>query len=269
MRRLALLAVATAVLASAVAVSSAPGEAGPVAPTGAHTIFFLNTTGQTVWLAAWPGSAGGRTGWKVGPHLGGSFKVPVGWKGRVWGRTGCRFEFGLGRCRTGDCGGRVQCRGPGRPPVTLAEFALDSVAGLDFYDVSMAEGSNLPTYIRVIHGLTEESVDANGCLRPGVCTHRVRCPKALRVPRRGVPTVGCASPCDRLGGARYCCKGAFAAHCSPARDWPVDYARAFERAEPFALAWPGDGRHVFTCRAGCDFEVVFGVSPPGADAPPD
>jgi Thaumatin family len=280
-RRPALLLVATIVFAAAVAASSWPAPiAAGAAPASsaakaervaapAHTIFFLNATGQTAWLASWPGSTTGQTGWKVGPHAGGSFEVPAGWNARVWGRTGCHFGAGEGGCRTGDCDGRFQCLGWGEIPATLAEFNLDSFARLDFYDVSMVDGSNLPMYVRVIHGVAEKSVDANGCLRPGVCTKEVRCPKALRVPRRGGPTVGCISPCARFGTDRYCCRGAFAAHCSPARTWPVDYAKVFKRAEPFAYSWSGDDKTgVFTCKGGCDYEVVFGISPPGADAPP-
>ena len=57
---------------------------------------------------------------------------------------------------TGDCDGRYQCKGWGEIPATLAEYNLDSFAGLDFYDVSMVDGSNLPMYIRVIHGEAED-----------------------------------------------------------------------------------------------------------------
>jgi len=33
------------------------------------------------------------------------------------------------------------------PPTTLGEFTFDAYAGMDFYDVSMVDGSNLPMYI--------------------------------------------------------------------------------------------------------------------------
>ncbi len=271
MRRLALtliLSVAVLVVGSS-SLAGTPESAAKPAPQGAHTIFFLNTTGKTVWLAAWPGSIAGRTGWKVRPATGGSFEVRAGWGARVWGRTGCHFHAGRGRCRTGDCDGRFQCRGPGKTPATLAEFNLDSFAGLDFYDVSMVDGSNLPIYVRLIHGEAEKSIDANGCLRPGVCTSEVRCPRALRVPRGSRHPVACASPCARFGTNRYCCRGRFAAHCSPARTWPVDYAKVFKRAEPFAFSWSGDDANsVFTCKGACDYEVVFGVTPPGVGGPP-
>ncbi|HEY2052906.1 MAG TPA: thaumatin family protein [Solirubrobacterales bacterium] len=261
MRRLALIAaVLTALLVGAAPAASA---------AGGHTIFFINRTNQTIWLAASPGSVSGQTGWKLPAGGGGAFKVPAGWNARVWGRTGCHFNGGNGGCATGDCEGRYQCKGWGEIPATLAEFNLDSFAGLDFYDVSMVDGSNLPMYIRVIHGQADKSVDANGCLSPGECTSKVRCPKALRVPRGSSDPVGCISPCARFGGNRYCCSGPFAAHCSPARTWPVDYAKVFKRAEPFAYSWSGDdASSVFTCSGGCDYEIVFGVTPPGVVVPP-
>lgn len=266
MRRLALLA---AVLAALCCTIASPATPRAEAAAGGHTIFMINNTQEPIWPAAWPGSSSGQTGWKLPAGDGTTFHVPSGWNARVWGRTGCHFDAGKGGCATGDCEGRYQCRGWGEIPATLAEWNLDSFAGLDFYDVSMVDGSNLPMYIRVIHGEADRSVDANGCLEPGVCTKEVHCPKALRVPRGSRHPVGCISPCARFGGDRYCCRGKFAAHCTPARTWPVDYAKVFKRAEPFAYSWSGDNAtSVFTCKGKCDYEIVFGVSPGGATVPP-
>jgi hypothetical protein len=236
---------------------------------GTHKIFMINRTEETIWPAAWPGSISGQTGWMLPAGAGTSFTVPVGWNARVWGRTGCHFGGASSGCRTGDCDGRYQCDGWGEIPATLAEYNLDSFAELDFYDVSMVDGSNLPMYIRVIHGNTSRSVDANGCLEPGICTHEVQCPRALRVPKGSRHPDGCISPCARFGTNRYCCRGKFAAHCNPARTWPIDYAAVFARAEPFAYSWSGDDASgVFTCSEGCDYEIVWGVSPPGRLNPP-
>ena len=279
MRRLALIAatLAVTVVLGTLALGGTParGEGTVSAATasaaaGPHTIYLVNATEETVWVAAWPGSTTGQTGWTVPPGAGTSFTVGAGWNSRVWGRTGCHFGSAGGGCATGDCDGRFQCKGWGKIPATLAEFNLDSFAGLDFYDVSMVDGSNLPMYIRVIHGETDRSVDANGCLSPGRCTSEVKCPKALRVPRGSHDPIGCISPCARFGGDRYCCRGPFAANCSPARTWPVDYAKVFKRAEPFAYSWSGDDESsVFTCKGGCDYEIVFGVTPPSIAHPPN
>jgi hypothetical protein len=236
----------------------------------AHTITLVNGTDQTIWPAAWPGSTSGQTGWTLPAGGTVSFKVPNHWDARLWGRTGCRFGPGGTGCATGDCDGRYQCKGWGAIPATLAEYDLNSFDGLDFYDVSMVDGSNLPMYINVTHGEADRSVDEEGCLSVGKCTSEVKCPKALRVPRGSPDPIGCISPCARFGGDRYCCAGKFAANCNPATTWPVDYAKVFKRAEPYAYSWSGDDRtSVLTCGGGsCDYRIVFGVTPPATGGPP-
>jgi hypothetical protein len=75
--------------------------------------------------------------------------IPDGWGGRFWARTGCNFDAnGQGRCATGDCGNKLQCNGAGGiPPVTLAEITLNGAGGLDFYDVSLVDGFNVPARV--------------------------------------------------------------------------------------------------------------------------
>jgi hypothetical protein len=275
-----LAVVVAAALTLPVGAGSAAGASGPAVPSaraqahGAHTITLVNRTGQTIWPAAWPGSSAGRTGWTLAAGASVSFRVPEGWNARLWGRTGCHFGAGAGgsgagHCRTGDCDGRYQCRGWGTIPATLAEYDTNSFDGLDFYDVSMVDGSNLPMYITVTHGRADKGVDADGCLAPGECTTEVQCPAALRVPRSG-REVGCISPCARFGTARYCCRGPYAEGCSPAKTWPVDYAQVFKRAEPYAYSWSGDdATSVFTCSGGCDYRITFGVTPAADLGPPE
>ncbi|KAI3756448.1 hypothetical protein L1987_56268 [Smallanthus sonchifolius] len=66
-------------------------------------------------------------------------------KARIWGRTGCHFDAnGRGSCETGDCNGLLDCRGYGKAPNTLAEFALNQYANLDFVDISLVDGFNIP-----------------------------------------------------------------------------------------------------------------------------
>ena len=78
-----------------------------------------------------------------------------------------------GHCQTGDCGGRFQCTGWGQIPATLAEFNLDAWDHLDFYDVSMVDGSNLPMYINTVGGKTPDKINAEG-LRAGSWLHHDR-----------------------------------------------------------------------------------------------
>lgn len=53
------------------------------------------------------------------------------------------------------------------------------------------------------------------------------------------------------------------------KTWPVNYALVFKRAEPYAYSWSGDdATSVFTCSGGCDYRIIFGVTPPAVGRPP-
>jgi hypothetical protein len=234
-----------------------------------RTVTLVNHTRVTIWPAAWPGSVSGTTGWTLPPGHSLTITVSNKWNARLWGRTGCRFNAnGRGTCLTGGCGDLYQCRGWGQIPATLAEYDLDAWDGLDFYDVSMVDGSNLPIYISLTHGKANSRVSANGCERGHGCTTMVKCPSALQV-HRGGQLVGCISPCARFGTARYCCAGKYAKACSPRKTWPIDYALVFKRAEPYAYSWSGDNAtSVFTCTGGCGYRITFGLTPPAIGGPP-
>ncbi len=234
-----------------------------------RTVTFVNRTDEAIWVAATPAALSGATGWKLPVGASVSVQVSDSYNGRIWGRTGCHFGTGgRGRCETGDCGGRFQCTGWGEIPATLAEFDLDSYDHLDFYDVSMVDGSNLPMYINTVGGTTPDKINSRGCEQGRGCTSTVKCPARLRVRTDG-RLVACISPCARFGTDRYCCRGQFAKGCSPAHTWPVDYALDFKRAEPYAYSWSGDNAtSVFTCAGGCSYRIVFGVTPPATGGPP-
>ena len=238
-------------------------------PAGPRTVTLVNRTDMTIWPAAWPGSTRGRTGWRLAPGASVSFSVPGHWNARLWARTGCHFNaHGRGSCVTGDCGGRFECTGWGAIPATLAEYDLDAYDHLDFYDVSMVDGSNLPMYITTVGGETPDRISADGCEQGHGCTTTVHCPTALQVRHAGT-VVACISPCARFGTNRYCCRGPFASGCTPARTWPVDYARVFKTAEPYAYSWSGDdATSTFTCAGGCSYRIIFGVTPPAVGGPP-
>jgi hypothetical protein len=271
-RIVVLLAVAGVLGLTSVGGAAAGARASAAAvPSAPRTIVLVNRTRETIWPAAWPGSVSGRTGWTLPPGASISITVSNSWNARLWGRTGCRFDAGgRGHCLTGDCGGRYQCRGWGQIPATLAEYDMNSFGHLDFYDVSMVDGSNLPMYITVAHGhaAARNRISADGCEQGHACTSTVKCPVALRVDR-GRRLVGCISPCARFHSDRYCCSGQYANGCSPAKTWPIDYALVFKRAEPYAYSWSGDdATSVFTCSGGCDYRITFGVTPPAVGGPP-
>ncbi|EES03148.1 G-type lectin S-receptor-like serine/threonine-protein kinase SD2-5 [Sorghum bicolor] len=110
------------------------------ATNDAATFTITNNCSFTVWPAATP--VGGGT--QLNPGQTWTLNVPAGTSaGRLWGRTGCSFRGGSGRCQTGNCGGVLSCKLSPQPPVTLAEFTVNSGTS-DFFDISVIDGFNLP-----------------------------------------------------------------------------------------------------------------------------
>jgi Thaumatin family len=251
--------------ASSTASPSAPAAPEPPSSgaAGSRRVTFVNRMRQTIWVAASPdpGQPLAATGWVLPAGRTVTITVPNRWNGRFWGRTGCVFHGGTGHCATGDCGGRFQCAGYGAIPATLAEYDMDAWDGLDFYDVSMVDGSNLPMYINIAKGGTKDKISPAGCVAAG-CTKPVDCPSVLAI-KVGGTVVACESACARFGTDQYCCRGQWAPRsaCNPAK-WPVDYAAVFKRAEPYAYSYvDDDATSVFTCKGECDYRITFGVTP--------
>jgi Thaumatin family len=244
------------------AAADPPPAAAAVQPSGnRRLVTFVNDVSQTIWVAADPSATSplSATGWVLPPGHSVTITTPNNLNTRFWGRTGCVFNSaGTGHCQTGDCGGRFQCKSWGAIPATLAEVNFDAWDSLDFYDVSMVDGSNLPMWINITKssGGTKDRISSNGCVAAG-CTKPVNCPSVLDVKVGGV-VVGCISACARLGGNQYCCGGPGA--CNPAK-WPVDYAAVFKKAEPYAYSYSSDdATSVFTCKGVCDYRITFGLS---------
>jgi Thaumatin family len=243
-----------------------PAPPPPAGTAGQRQVTLVNATAQTIWAAAAPSAATplAATGWVLPAGHSVTIAAPNNLNTRFWGRTGCTFNSaGTGHCQTGDCGGLFQCRGWGTIPATLAEVNFDAWDNLDFYDVSMVDGSNLPMYINITHSSagTKDKISPAGCVAAG-CTKPVKCPSALQV-KAGGAVVGCISACARLGGDQYCCRGQWAsrAACDPTK-WPVDYAAVFKAAEPYAYSYTDDdATSVFTCSGTCDYRITFGITP--------
>ena len=260
---------ADASASSTTSASSAPAASEPP-PSGAagsrRLVTFVNKMSQTIWVAAAPNAATplAATGWVLPAGQSVTITTPNNLNTRFWGRTGCVFDSaGVGHCQTGDCGGLFQCTGWGTIPATLAEVNFDAWDGLDFYDVSMVDGSNLPMYINTTSssGGTVDPISPDGCV-PAGCTKPVVCPSILDV-KVGGTVVGCISACARLDTDQLCCRGQYSsrAACNPAT-WPVDYAAVFKRAEPYAYSYvDDDATSVFTCKGVCDYRITFGVTP--------
>jgi hypothetical protein len=247
--------------------SSAPAasEPPPSGAAGSRLVTFVNQMPETIWVAAAPNPSTplAATGWVLPAGHSVTISTPNNLNTRFWGRTGCVFNRqGVGHCQTGDCGGLFQCKGWGTIPATLAEVNFDAWDGLDFYDVSMVDGSNLPMYINIANSPdgTKDKISPNGCV-PAGCTKPVVCPNVLDVTVGG-KVVGCISACARLGTDQLCCRGQWSsrAACDPAK-WPVDYAAVFKRAEPYAYSYvDDDATSVFTCKGRCDYRITFGIT---------
>ncbi|XP_065016582.1 protein P21-like [Musa acuminata AAA Group] len=199
----------------------------------AATFDIVNQCSFTVWAAAVPG--GGR---QLDPSQTWTINVNPGTTGgRVWARTDCSFDgSGSGSCQTGDCGGLLECQGYGTPPNTLAEFALNQFQNLDFVDISLVDGFNVPMDFSPTSGDCRGircSADING-----------QCPAELRAPG------GCNNPCTVFKTDEYCCTSG---SCGP-----TNYSMFFKNNCPDAYSYPkDDATSTFTCPGGTNYRVVF------------
>uniref|UniRef100_A0A0E0LWX5 Thaumatin-like protein n=1 Tax=Oryza punctata TaxID=4537 RepID=A0A0E0LWX5_ORYPU len=231
-----------------------------------------NYCAQTIWPATLAGAGTPQlatTGFRLDPGQSVQVPAPAGWSGRVWARTGCDFSgasasggvaaAGATACQTGDCGGRLECGGTGAtPPATLFEVTLGKGNGgagdLDYYDVSLVDGYNLPVVA---------VPQAGGCATTG-CTADLNrsCPKELQVDGGGGGTVACRSACEAFGEEQYCCSGAYA---TPATCRPTAYSAIFKSACPRAYSYAyDDGTSTFTCNA-ADYTIAFCLPPTGSN----
>lgn len=250
---------------SAATRSASPTGSTLVAPAGWRTLTMVNRLDQTIWpaIAADPKHPISATGWVLAPGASLSILIPDHWDVRMWARTGCAFDAsGVGSCTSGGCG-RLECGSTwGEFPSTLAEFNLNAWNGMDFYDVSLVEGNNLPMWVNSYGGTSTDKVDANGCSAAG-CTRdaNLTCPAKLQRVRGG-KVVACLSACLVFNTAQTCCTDAYAARsaCVPST-WPIDSAAVFKKAEPFAYSYvDDDATSVLTCAGECNYRVTWGVS---------
>ncbi|PIN14171.1 hypothetical protein CDL12_13201 [Handroanthus impetiginosus] len=200
--------------------------------TDAARFDIRNNCSFTVWIGVIP--IGGH---RLGPGRTWPIEVAAGTKGgRIWPRTGCLFEStGRGRCETGDCNGLLHCRDYGAPPVTLAEYALNQFNNLDFFDISLVYGFNVPI---------EFSSDSGNCTRGIMCTEDIngQCPSQLRAPG------GCNNPCTVFKTDEYCCNSG---NCGP-----TEYSKFFKQLCPDAYSYPKDDQNsTFTCPGGTNYKV--------------
>ncbi|CAL4969576.1 unnamed protein product [Urochloa decumbens] len=225
-----------------------------VSGAASKSFTITNNCQYTVWpgILSSAGSAGmDATGFALASGESRAMAVPSGWSGRLWGRTLCSTDAGTSRfsCVTGDCrSGKQDCAGGGAaPPATLAEFTMDGSGGMDFYDVSLVDGYNLPVLV------APQGAAAGGNCAPTGCMAELNgaCPADLRVASApgGVGAgVACKSACEAFGSAEYCCSGD---HGNPSTCKPSPYSQFFKNACPRAYSYAyDDATSTFTCAGG-------------------
>jgi len=205
------------------------------------------------------------TGWEAAPYSSVSFPVPDNWKsGRIWGRRSCDFSTNTGptSCLVGGCNGGLVCdpnNGTGMPPATLAEWTLQGTDNLDYYDVSVTDGFNLP--LTITNSVNCPTADCPVDLAAA-------CPPPLQGPvdPSGF-VVGCKSAClvdaNPLDSAS-CCTGSHntAATCPTSgvayydyfkHNCPRSYAYAYDESSDTAL---------WTCNSSLNADYTVTFCPP-------
>jgi hypothetical protein len=165
---------------------------------------------------------------------------PNGWSGRVWGKKGC----------VPATGGALTCANTGAN--SLAEFTLTKTpdAGLDYYDVSLVDGFNIPIGIVNVGHPTDQSRIYN-CGSP-ICAKDLLagCPAPLQETGVNGGVVSCHNDsCKVLGNN---------VMTSPFCMYPNQYTQYFKSACPTSYSFPyDDPTSTFTCKSGQDYQVVF------------
>ncbi|KAL4179597.1 hypothetical protein AMTRI_Chr13g120830 [Amborella trichopoda] len=165
----------------------------------------------------------------------GTLQLPLTGFRQIWTQKGCKFDVsGIGHCLTGDCGGKLECDGLGAIPLaSLFEITLGTPQALDYYDVSLVDGYNLPMVV-VLHR-TSGSCNTTDC---GVYIN-VGCPKELQVVD--------GDEIEMRGGV----------YGNPETCRPIMYSNMFKSACPTAYSYAyDDGTSTFTCKA-ANYAITF------------
>uniref|UniRef100_A0ACD5XIQ8 Uncharacterized protein n=1 Tax=Avena sativa TaxID=4498 RepID=A0ACD5XIQ8_AVESA len=241
------------------------------------TFTMTNNCGYTVWPGLLSGAGTpplSTTGFALAQGASATVDAPASWSGRMWARTLCA-EDATGKfvCATGDCGsGALQCNGGGAaPPASLVEFTLDGSGGMDFFDVSLVDGYNLPMLIVPQGAAAATAASSSGtggggpkCMATGCLVDlNEACPADLKVASTtggtgagvGTAAVACKSACEAFGSPQYCCSGAYG---SPSTCRPSTYSQFFKSACPRAYSYAyDDSTSTFTCAAGTNYAITF------------
>ncbi|HTQ43022.1 MAG TPA: thaumatin family protein [Polyangiaceae bacterium] len=203
-----------------------------------RTFTVTNHCAQTVWAAALPATT--FPGGLVEMAPGYSFQVGVdnGWSGRIWGKTRCTTSGGTTTCASSAF------------PASLAELTLTkSATGLDFYDVSLVDGFNLPIALDAVNH-TPDPAHPYDCGSPTCAVNlNATCAAQFQDSANG-QVIACANDACKVVGNNN--------PSSPACTYPNQYTEFFKMACPAAYSYPKDDpTSTFTCKGFNDYAVVF------------
>ncbi|CAK7351233.1 unnamed protein product [Dovyalis caffra] len=210
------------------------------------TITITNNCKYTVWpvICSYE-SATYTTGFSLAKNESKKTTARASWSGRIWGRTYCSEDSsGNFSCITGDCGsGKLECSGSPAPPVTMAELSIGGDNGLDYFDVNLVDGFNLPLVVVP----SAQNCTSSGCF----ADLNESCPSELQVTSATEgKTVGCRSMCQVTGLSKSCCNASLTPSCSL-------YSRVLKDSCPRVYSYSySKATSTLTC-ASTNYQVTF------------
>ncbi|XP_065869834.1 pathogenesis-related thaumatin-like protein 3.5 [Euphorbia lathyris] len=226
---------------------------GQNSSSSGKTFTLYNNCKDTIWPAILTkGNDTDGYGFPLKPGQSAFYNATTSWSGRIWARTGCNFnKDGTGSCETGSCGASLNCSEPSSPPNTIAEFTLGDI---DFFDVSLVDGFNVPIAVSPLNtkGKNCSIAGCDGDLRQN-------CPSELSVTSNNTgKVIACRSTCDVFNTDELCCRGTYG---DPVACVASNYSRSFKQVCPAAssYAYDTDATSIITCAAS-DYIVSFCAS---------
>ncbi|KAI9483229.1 MAG: thaumatin [Benjaminiella poitrasii] len=175
------------------------------------------------------------------PSASNSFSQSDNWGGRVWARYHCSGSAGKDT---------TNCGVPGATnPASLAEFFFKGSNGMDYYDISLVDGYNLPISISPSGG---SSPNGYSCGSPSCSVSS--CPPEYAVMDATGNVMSCQSACSKTGSAQDCCTGRYD---TPSTCNPSGNANSIKKMCPDAYSFAyDDQKSTYDCDAS-GFTVTF------------
>ncbi|KAL0773527.1 hypothetical protein Bca101_038678 [Brassica carinata] len=137
----------------------------------------------------------------------------------------------------------------GKPPATLIQIAVQAdKSKLNFYDVSLVDGYNLP--VTVTSKPMSSKCTIFGCHRDLKTT----CPEELQVVNKEGRVVACKSACLAFDNDRFCCRNAYG---TPDKCKRTTYSMLFKEACPSYYSYAYDAPPPLVSCAAKEYIITF------------